>query len=91
MTAVSLVRDAPSEPPTSQQSAAIVRSVYEAFSGLAQGGDIGSYVRAHFDTDCEYSPVEEASTIRGHDALTRWIERWLDAAMRFSNASTGAF
>jgi hypothetical protein len=53
--------------------------VYAAFSGLAQGGEIASYVAAHFDSDCEYRPVEEASTIRGHDALIRWVERWLEA------------
>ena len=56
-----------------------MRAVYAAFSGLAQGGEIASYVAAHFDSDCEYRPVEEASTIRGHDALIRWVERWLEA------------
>ena len=58
---------------------AIVRSVYAAFNALAQGGDTASYVTEHFDLDCVYSPVEEANTIRGHEALTRWINRWLDA------------
>ncbi len=58
---------------------AIVHSVYATFSGLAQGGDTAAYVTEHFHHDCEYSPVEEANTIRGHDALTRWIKRWLDA------------
>jgi ketosteroid isomerase-like protein len=53
--------------------------VYTAFSGLARGGEIASYVTTHFDCDCEYRPVEEASTIRGHHALVRWIERWLEA------------
>ena len=28
---------------------------------------------------CEYWPVEEVSPIRGHHALTGWIERWLEA------------
>ena len=53
--------------------------MYAAFSGLARGGEIASYVAAHFDSDCEYLPVEEASAVRGHDALVRWIERWLEA------------
>jgi ketosteroid isomerase-like protein len=65
--------------PISQENAAIVRSVYAAFSGLAKGGEIASYVATHFHTDCEYRPVEEANTIRGHNALIRWIERWLEA------------
>ncbi len=65
--------------PILQESAPIVRSVYAAFSGLARGGEIASYVAAHFNSDCEYLPVEEASTVRGHDALIRWIERWLEA------------
>ena len=79
MTAAPSLRVAPSNPPTSRDNAAIVRAVYAAFSGLAQGGEIASYVAAHFDSDCEYRPVEEASTIRGHDALIRWVERWLEA------------
>ena len=70
---------APSNLPSSRDNAATVRAVYAAFSGLAQGGEIASYVAAHFDSDCEYRPVEEASTIRGHDALIRWVERWLEA------------
>ena len=79
MSAVPSLRFAPFNPTISQENAAIVRSVYAAFSGLAQGGEIASYVAAHFDADCEYRPVEEASAIRGHNALMRWIERWLEA------------
>jgi ketosteroid isomerase-like protein len=79
MTAARSLRLAPFNLPISQENAAIVRSVYAAFSGLAQGGEIAPYVAAHFASDCEYRPVEEASTIRGHNALIRWIERWLEA------------
>jgi ketosteroid isomerase-like protein len=79
MTAVPSLRASSSNLPTSRENTAIVRAVYAAFSGLAQGGEIASYVAAHFDSDCEYRPVEEASTIRGHDALMRWVERWLEA------------
>jgi ketosteroid isomerase-like protein len=79
MSAVPSLRFAPLNPTTSQENAAIVRSMYAAFSGLAQSGEIASYVATHFDADCEYRPVEEASAIRGHNALMRWIERWLEA------------
>src|SRR6476620_5798172 len=79
MTATPSLRLTPFKPPISQENAAIVRSVYAAFSGLAQGGEIASYVVTHFATDCEYRPVEEASAIRGHNALIRWIDRWLEA------------
>jgi ketosteroid isomerase-like protein len=73
-------RAAPSRPPISRRrNAAIVRSLYAAFSRLARSGEIASYVAAHFHPDCEYGPVEEASTIRGHEALIHWIERWLEA------------
>ena len=78
-TAVRSPRVARLNPPISQENASIVRSVYAAYSGLAQGGEISPYVTTHFDSDCEYRPVEEASPIRGHDALIRWIERWLEA------------
>jgi ketosteroid isomerase-like protein len=79
MTAAPSLRIAPPNLPSSRHNAAIVRAVYAAFSGLAQSGEIASYVAAHFDPDCEYRPVEEASTIRGHHALIRWVERWLEA------------
>src|SRR6476620_4687841 len=70
---------APSNLPIAQESAAIVRSVYAAFSRLARSGEIAAYVATHFHFDCEYRPVEEASPIHGHDALGRWIDRWLEA------------
>ena len=60
-------------------NAAIVRSMYAAFSRLAQNGEIASYVAEYFDSDCEYQPVEETGTIRGHDSLIRWNQRWLEA------------
>jgi ketosteroid isomerase-like protein len=72
-------RVAPSTLQTSQENAAIVRSVYAAYSGLAQGGEIAPYVTTHFASDCEYRPVEEASTVRGHNGLISWIKRWLEA------------
>jgi ketosteroid isomerase-like protein len=62
-----------------QENVEIVRSLYTAFSELAEGGDITSFVIAHFEPDCEYRPVEEEEAIRGHDALVGWIERWFEA------------
>lgn len=63
----------------SEGNAAFVRSLYVAFSRLAQTGRIAEYVTANFDEECEYWPVEEASPVHGHEALIRWIERWLEA------------
>ena len=62
-----------------RDAVAIVRSMYAAFSGLAQGGDIAGYVAEHYEPDAQYEPVEETGTVRGHDALVRWIQRWLEA------------
>jgi ketosteroid isomerase-like protein len=67
----------------SPEDAALVRSLYAAFSGLAEGGDVASYVTAHYDPECEYQPVEEEATVRGHDALVRWNERWFEAWNEF--------
>jgi uncharacterized protein len=63
----------------SQQNVESVRSLYAAFGGLAEGGDIASFVIAHFAPDCEYHPVEEEEAIRGHGAMVGWIERWFEA------------
>ena len=79
MTVLSPLREASTEAPSSEENAAIVRSLYTAFNRLAHGEDTATYVSDHFDVDCEYSPVEEADTVRGHAALIRWIERWLEA------------
>jgi ketosteroid isomerase-like protein len=72
------LRAAPN-PPTSRENAELVRALYASFSGLSRGGEIASYVATYFDSDCEYRPVEEASTVRGHAALGRWVRRWLEA------------
>jgi ketosteroid isomerase-like protein len=63
----------------SQEDVDVLRSLYAAFRGLAEGGDVASYVIAHYDPGCEYQPVEEQETIRGRDALVRWNERWFEA------------
>lgn len=76
---ISSLLEAPSRPRTGLGHAAFVRSLYAAFSRLAQTGKIAEYVAENFDRDCEYWPVEEASPVRGHGALIRWIERWLEA------------
>jgi len=79
MSSVWPVQVAPLDPSIARENAAIVRSVYAAFNGLTQSGGINSYVETHFHSDCEYRPVEEVGTIRGHRALTSWVERWLEA------------
>src|SRR5690242_15199674 len=79
MSSVWPVQVTPLDPSTSRENAAIVRSVYAAFNGLANSGEVESYVETHFDSDCEYEPVEEAGAVRGHRALTSWVERWLEA------------
>src|SRR5262245_56143977 len=63
----------------SRENVDVVRSLYVAYNGVARGDDVASYVREHYDAECEYQPVEETGTIRGHEALIRWIERWLEA------------
>lgn len=63
----------------SQMNVDVVRAVYADFSELAAGGDIATYVAAHYDPDCEYRPVEEADAIKGHDAMVSWNQRWFEA------------
>jgi ketosteroid isomerase-like protein len=79
MSSVWPVQVAPLDPAISRENAAIVRSVYAAFNGLVNSGGIESYVETHFHPDCEYQPVEEAGAVRGHGALTSWVERWFEA------------
>jgi ketosteroid isomerase-like protein len=79
MSSVWPVQVAPLDPSIPRKNAAVVRSVYAAFNGLAQGGGISPYVETHFHSGCEYLPVEEAGTVRGHRALTSWVERWFEA------------
>ncbi len=79
MSSVRPVHEALLDPSIPRQNAAIVRSMYASFNGLARGGEIASYVETHFHADCEYWPVEEAGTIKGHGAITSWIERWFEA------------
>src|SRR5215211_606057 len=76
---VSSFLDSPLRPAPSQGNEEFVRSLYEAFSRLARTGEIAEYVTENFDPNCEYWPVEEASPIRGHRDLIRWIARWLEA------------
>ena len=63
----------------SRENVEIVRAMYAAFSRLAHGGDIPSYVDTHWAPDGEYDPIEETGTIRGRDDLVRWHERWFEA------------
>jgi ketosteroid isomerase-like protein len=79
MSSVWPVQVAPLDPSIPRENAAIVRSVYAAFNGLARSGSVESYVSTHFDSDCEYQPIEEAAPVRGHSALTSWVERWFEA------------
>jgi ketosteroid isomerase-like protein len=62
-----------------RENAEVVRSMYAGFSGLVQGGDAAAYVAEHWAPDCEYFPVEEDQTIRGHDELIAWNARWFEA------------
>jgi ketosteroid isomerase-like protein len=79
MSSVWPVQVAPLDPSIPRENAAIVRSMYAAFNGLAHTGGVDSYVQTHFHPDCEYEPVEEAAAIRGHGALTSWVHRWFEA------------
>jgi ketosteroid isomerase-like protein len=79
MTALLAIRASVPAQPTPCGNAAVVRSLYAAFSRLAGDGDAASYVEAYFHPDCEYRSVEETAVIRGHDGLIRWVARWLEA------------
>ena len=64
----------------SQQDLDLIRAVYAEFSGLAEsGGDIAAYVRTYYDPDHVYEPIEEEGSVRGHEALVEWNERWFEA------------
>ena len=54
----------------SQENVELLRSLYSSFSGLARGGDVASYVIAHYDPDCAYQPVAKRGVSRGQDALS---------------------
>jgi ketosteroid isomerase-like protein len=79
MSSVWPVQVAPLDPSVPRENAAIVRSVYAAFNGLAQSDGIDAYVKTHFHVECEYRPIEEASAARGHSALISWVQRWFEA------------
>src|SRR4051794_14349063 len=61
-----------------QSDVELIRSLYAAFSGLAEGGDVAAYVTEYFDPDSEYLPVEENAPIRGPQALVEWNQRWFE-------------
>lgn len=59
--------------------AAFLEEMYAGFASLSEGRDVRRYVEAFYDPDCEYRPVEEAGTVRGHEELVRWNERWFES------------
>lgn len=62
-----------------ETTAPAVRAMYAAFGELADDGDIETYVDTHWDSACEYHPVEETGVIRGTDEMVRWHHRWFEA------------
>ena len=67
---------------TGPEKVDLAESMYAAYSTLAGGGDIASYVREYFHPECEYQPAG-ANVIRGHEELIRWHEHRLDAWEEF--------
>jgi ketosteroid isomerase-like protein len=63
----------------SRENVELVRAQYASFQALGSGADVRSHFLRFFAPDAEYRPVEEIDAIRGHDALIRYTERWLDA------------
>ena len=63
----------------SQENLELVRAQYASFQALGGGGDVRAHFLRFFASDAEYWPVEEIDSIRGHDALIQYTERWLDA------------
>jgi|SRR5215213_4924784 len=70
----------------SEANEQMIRSMYAAFSEIATGRKIASYVATYYEADAVYEPVEEAGAIRGHAALVGWHERWFDAWETFHAA-----
>jgi ketosteroid isomerase-like protein len=68
----------PRRVPISKQNVQAMQSLYDGFGPLALGGDVRSYVAAHYSLDIEYHPVEEEEPVRGHDAMIGWIQRWFE-------------
>ena len=66
-----------------QSGVELLRAMYPAFASLAQGADVVAYVRAFYDPEVEYHPVDEAGFVRGHDELISWNSRWFEAWTRF--------
>jgi ketosteroid isomerase-like protein len=67
---------------TAPEKIDLAESMYAAFSTLAGGGDVASYVREYFHPECEYQPAG-ANVIRGHEELIRWHENRLEAWEEF--------
>ena len=71
----------------------LAKSMYAAFSKLAEGGDIPAYVDAHFHPECECQPLG-ANVIRGHEELIHWhqrrIEAWEELRPRYTRLSKTA-
>ena len=67
------------KPGRGPSDAEVVRGMYAAFSELADGRDVESYVGTYYDPACEYHPVEETEAIRGREALVSWNQRWFEA------------
>ena len=78
----------------SQENLELLRAQYASFQTLGRGGDVRLHFLRFFASDAEYWPVEEIDSIRGHDALIQYTERWLDAwestVTRWTRSSTAA-
>lgn len=58
----------------SQENVEIVQAQYASFGQVAEGGKVHSWVLGYFDPNCEYRPVEEVHSIRGHDLLLALVD-----------------
>ena len=63
---------------TGPEKIELAESMYAAYSTLAGGGDVASYVREYFHPECEYRPAG-ANAIHGHEDLIRWHQHRLEA------------
>ena len=56
-----------------------LRSAYEAFSEVARtGSGLSAFVRAYFDPDAEYRPIEEPEWFSDPEGITTSLARWLE-------------
>jgi len=66
-----------------QDNIDLIKAVFRAWDESGVEGIV-----EFFHDDIEYFPMEEGDVIRGHDAMRRYYERWLEAWEEFEIGPT---